>query len=199
MSFHVKVKNEAVFWMLHKTPIVTREKNNRCGYLRKIRDDASYIQATLRYYSSNTQEVKGAVQTNPSPLSSLPPSLQLAEAAGKAEPALQHFHPHHKAKNWRALGVQLSCVCLCDPMHCSIPGFPVLHYLPEFTQTHIHWVGDTIQPSHPLSSLSPLPQSFPASGSFPVSQLFSSGSQSIRASASASVLPMNIQAWFALG
>ena len=85
--------------MLHKTPIVTREKNNWCAYLRKIRDDASYIQAMLRYYSSNMQEVKGAVQTNPSPLSSLPPSLQLAEAAGKAEAALQCFHPHHKAKN----------------------------------------------------------------------------------------------------
>ena len=84
--------------MLHKIPIVTREKTNRYGRLRKKRGDASYIQL-LRYYSSNTQEVKGAVQTNPSPLSSLPPSLQLAEAAGKAEPTLQRFYPHHKAKN----------------------------------------------------------------------------------------------------
>ena len=46
-----------------------------------------------------------------------------------------------------------SCLTLCDPMNCSTPGLPVHHQLPEFTQTHIHWVGDAIQPSHPLSSL----------------------------------------------
>ena len=44
---------------------------------------------------------------------------------------------------------------LCGPMDCSTPGFPVQHQLPEFAQTHVHWVGDAIQPSHPLSSLSP--------------------------------------------
>ena len=43
----------------------------------------------------------------------------------------------------------------CNPMDCSTPGFPVLHHLLEFTQTHVHWVGDAIQPSHPLSSPSP--------------------------------------------
>ena len=42
----------------------------------------------------------------------------------------------------------LSSVQLCDPMDCSTPGFPVLHHLPEFAQTHIHWAGDAIQPSH---------------------------------------------------
>ena len=47
------------------------------------------------------------------------------------------------------------CLTLCNPMDCSTPGFPVLHYFPEFAQTHIHWVGDAIQPSHPLLSLSP--------------------------------------------
>ena len=49
------------------------------------------------------------------------------------------------------------CQTLCDPMDCSMPGFPVLHYFLKFAQTHVHWVGDTIQPSHPLlppSSLS---------------------------------------------
>ena len=45
----------------------------------------------------------------------------------------------------------LSCVLLCDPLDCSTSGFPVLHYLPEFAQTNIHWVNDAIQPSHPLS------------------------------------------------
>ena len=44
---------------------------------------------------------------------------------------------------------------LCDPMDCSMPGFPVHHQLSEFTHTHVHWVGDAIQPSHPLSSPSP--------------------------------------------
>ena len=47
------------------------------------------------------------------------------------------------------------CLTLCDPMDCSMPGFPVLHYLPELTQTHVHWVSDVIQQSHPLSSPSP--------------------------------------------
>ena len=169
-------------------------------------------------------------------------------------------------------------------MDCSTPGFPVLHYLPEFAQTHVHWVGDAIKLSHPLFSpspptlnlfqhqglfqwvssshqvakvlelqhqsisqfscsvvsnslqphgiqharlrcLSPTPgaylnscpssqrchpiisssvipfclQSFPASGSLPMNQLFASGGQSIEVSASASVLPMNIQGWFPLG
>ena len=45
-----------------------------------------------------------------------------------------------------------SCLILCDPMGCSTPGFPVLHYLPEFAQTHVYWVSDAIQPSQPLSS-----------------------------------------------
>ena len=48
-----------------------------------------------------------------------------------------------------------SCPTLCDPMACSMPGFPVLHHLLEFAQTHIHWIGDAIQPSSPLSPLSP--------------------------------------------
>ena len=48
------------------------------------------------------------------------------------------------------------CPTLCNPVDCSPPGFPVLHYLPEFAQTQVHWVSDTIQPSHPLSSPSSL-------------------------------------------
>ena len=54
----------------------------------------------------------------------------------------------------------------CDPMDCSTPGFPVLHRLPEFAQTHIHWVGDAIQPSHPVIPFSSCLQSFPASRVF---------------------------------
>ena len=51
--------------------------------------------------------------------------------------------------------VAQSCPTLCDPMNCSTSGLPVHHQLPEFTQTHVHWVGDAIQPPHPLSSPSP--------------------------------------------
>ena len=47
------------------------------------------------------------------------------------------------------------CPTLCIPVDCSTPGFPVIHCLLEFAQTHVHWVGDAIQPSHPLSSPSP--------------------------------------------
>ena len=79
--------------------------------------------------------------------------------------------------------VTKSFLTLCDPVNCGMLTFPVLHYFPEFTQTHVHWVGDAIQLSHscifPFSSRL---QSFPASGSFPVSQLFASGGQSIGAS-----------------
>ena len=68
---------------------------------------------------------------------------------------------HHSLQMiWCYISVPLSsvtqsCPTLCDPMNCSTPGLPVHHQLPEFTQTHVHWVGDAIQPSHPLSSPSP--------------------------------------------
>ena len=77
------------------------------------------------------------------------------------------------------------------PMSCSTPCFLVLHYIPEFVQTHVHLVDDAIQTSHPVVTFSSCPQSFQASGAFPVSLLFTSGDQSI--GASASVLPVNIQ------
>ena len=54
--------------------------------------------------------------------------------------------------------VAQSCPTLCDPMDCNTLGLPVHHQLPEFTQSHVHWVGDAIQPSHPL--LSPSPPTF---------------------------------------
>ena len=93
-----------------------------------------------------------------------------------------------------------SCPTLSDPMPCSTPGFPVFHYFPEFAQTHVHWIGDAIQPSHPLSS-----PSLPAFNLSqhqclsPVIWFFALGSQRIGTSASATVLPMNIQGWFPLG
>ena len=87
------------------------------------------------------------------------------------------------------------CPVLCDPMDCSTPDIPVIHHLPELAQTHVHQVGDAIQPSHPLSSPSPAFNLSKHQGLSQWSQLFTSGGQSIGASASASVLPMNIQGW----
>ena len=92
------------------------------------------------------------------------------------------------------------CPTLYDPLDCSMPGFPVLHHLPEFAQNSgplSQWCHITISSS--VSPFSSCLQSFLASGSFPMSQLFASGGQSIGASASVSVLPMNIQDWFLLG
>ena len=84
-------------------------------------------------------------------------------------------------------------------MDFSMPHFNCLHYLPEFAQTHVHWISDAIRPSHPLLPPS-LPSTFPSIMDFsPVSWLFASGGRSIGASASASVLPMNTQGWFPLG
>ena len=66
-----------------------------------------------------------------------------------------YFPPDHMWSNFQFSSVAQSCPTLCDPMNCSMPGFPVHHHLPEFTQTHVHRVGDAIQLSHPLSSPSP--------------------------------------------
>ena len=151
---------------------------------------------------------------------------------------IEELKKYHKNKSMCCCSVTQSSLTLCNPMDCSTPGFPVHHQFPEFTQTQVHWVGDAIQPSHPLSSPSPpafnlsqhqspslshggfsnsfplsqwchpaisssvapfssCPQSFPASGSFPMSQLFALGGQNI--GASASVLSVNIQGWFPLG
>ena len=88
-----------------------------------------------------------------------------------------------------------SCLTLCDAMDCSTPGHPVHHHLPEFTQTHAHWVDGISSSVVPFSCL----QSFPVSGSFPMSQFFAPGGQNTGVLASTSVLPMNIQNWFPLG
>ena len=91
--------------------------------------------------------------------------------------------------------VAQSCLTLCDPMNHSTPGLPVHHQLPEFIQTHLHRVGDAIQPPYPLSSPSspaPVPPSIRVS---PMSQLFGWGGQSTGVSASASFPPKNTQGW----
>ena len=86
-----------------------------------------------------------------------------------------------------------SCLTFCNPMDCSMPGFPVHHQLPELVQTHVHQDSDAIQPFHSVIPFSSCLLSFPATESLPMSQFFTSGGQSIGVSASVSVLPMNIQ------
>ena len=88
---------------------------------------------------------------------------------------------------------------LCDPIYCSTPGFPVHHQLPEFTQTHVHWVDDVIQSSHPLSSPSP-----PTLNLCQHQGLLNESALCIRWpkywSFSLSITPpMNIQDWFPFG
>ena len=109
----------------------------------------------------------------------------------------KHKHKTNIKKEWfmQFSSVAQSSPTLCDPMDCSTPGLPVHHQLPEFTQTHVHWVSDAIQPSHPLLAPSP---------AFTLSQhqglfqwvIFISGSQSTGVSASTSVLLMKIQDQF---
>ena len=104
----------------------------------------------------------------------------------------QSAYSHESSTSVQFSSVTQSCLILCDPMNCSTSGLPVHHQLPEFTQTHVHWVGDAINHlilCHPLLLL---PQSFPPSGSFQMSQLFASGGQSIGVPASTSALDIFI-------
>ena len=107
-------------------------------------------------------------------------------------------HPNYQSK-FRFNLVAQSCLTLCDPMDGSMSGLPVYHQLPKYTQTHVHWVGDAMQPSHPLSSPSPPARNLSQHWSPFQWVSFTSGGQRIGASASASVIPMNIWDWFHLG
>ena len=92
-------------------------------------------------------------------------------------------------------GAQL-CPTHCNPMNRSMPGLPVHHHLPEFTQTHIHRVHDAIQPSHPRSSPSlPAPNPSQHQSLFKWVNFFAWGGQSTGGSALASFLPKNSQGW----
>ena len=91
--------------------------------------------------------------------------------------------------------VAQSCLTLCNLMNCSTSSLPVHQQLPEFTQIHGHWIGDGIQPSHPLHPLLLLPPIPPSIRVFSVSQLLAWGGQRIGVSALASVLPKNTQDW----
>ena len=104
------------------------------------------------------------------------------------------------SENGCCCSVTTSCQTLCDSMDCSMPGFPVLHYLLEFTQIHVYWVNDAIQPSHPLSP--PSPFAFTLFQHQSLLQWMSSSHQVakvLKFHFSTSVLPVNISDLFPLG
>jgi len=114
------------------------------------------------------------------------------ELFGLRQPSPEIYRLYGRAK----IRSDQSLSPLSDPMNRSTPGLPVHHQLPEFTETHLHRVSDTIQPSHPLSSpCPPAHHSLPTSESFPMSQLFAWGGQSTRVSALASFHPKKSQDW----
>ena len=95
--------------------------------------------------------------------------------------------------------VAKSCPTLCNPMDCSTPGVPVLHCLSKFVQTHVHWIDDAIQPSHLLLPTSPPALNLSQHQCLSSELALCISGQRIGASASTSVLPVNIQDWFPLG
>jgi len=89
-------------------------------------------------------------------LTNTPSNCQHRQKQGKYEKlSRSRDYIHTMEYSVQFSSVTQSCPSLCDPMNCSTPGLPVHHQLPEFTQTHVHRLGDAIQPSHPLSSPSP--------------------------------------------
>ena len=105
----------------------------------------------------------------------------------------------HTHKKVCCLSVAQSYWTLCDPIDCSTPGLPALHYLPEFAQTHVHPFDNVIQVSHPLSSPSPALSLSQHQGLFQWVSSSHQGGQGTGASVSALVISMSIQGWFPLG
>ena len=121
----------------------------------------------------------------------LEPTKIKSVTVSTVSPSICHSYPFKDPCYWSA-----AVSNLLRPRGLQHTGFPVCHYFPDFAQTHIHWVGDAIQPSilcRPFSCH----QFFPTLGSFPMSWLFISGGQSN--GASTSVLPVNMEGWFPLG
>ena len=97
------------------------------GYSPRAKHKLIKIKWAQDFYSNSTKPWPSICKLNDTPRGAKPVPVQFSSVAQ-------------------------SCPTLCDPMNCSMSGFPLHHQLPEITQTHVHWVGDAIQPSHPLSS-----------------------------------------------
>ena len=100
-----------------------------------------------------------------------PGRLQSMKRLTKSQTQLSDWACTHHST---CCSVTQSCLTVCDPMDCSTPSLPVPHHLLKFAQVHVHCIGDAIQPFYPDAFFSFSPQSFPASGTFPVSWLFAS-------------------------
>ena len=103
--------------------------------------------------SSSVVPFSSCLQSFPAPGSF--PMSQFFTSGGQSPGGISPSNEYSGLISFQFSSVAQSCPTPCNPMDCSTPGFPVLHYLPEFAQTHVHWVDDVIQPSHPLSPLSP--------------------------------------------
>ena len=141
--------------------------------------------STVKYRHNDAQQISGIYSMNNWNIISNEKQLPISPSRG-----LLCFYVF---KTFQFSLVAQSCPTLCDPMNPSMPGLPVHHQLPEFTQTHVHRVSDAIQPSHPLSSPSPPAPNPSQHQSFPISQLFAWGGQSTGVSAPASFLPKKSQ------
>ena len=115
----------------------------------KILSDWEYLQLEAEMPSEWTAKWKPGFKKKPAVLA------WLKEARIRQIVLANNLDPASKGKSELVSSVTQSCPTPCDPMNCSTPGIPVHHQIPEFTQTPVHWVGDAIQPSHPLSSPSP--------------------------------------------
>ena len=129
----------------------------------------------------------GGLPENPVQISVvLNPVLSLSFSFSLCSPPYLHTTSHSVylcSRNSRIDSVAQLCPTLCDPMDCSTPGLCVPHHLPTFAQVHVHCTGDAIQPSHPLMTSSPSALDLStASGTFPISRLFTSGDQNIYSS-----------------
>ena len=116
--------------------------------------------------SDESKQYRGS-QLQKSIFKQVNPMLHKTEQGPQTQKVGQHYCPwksQNKSQGFsvQSISVTQSCVMLCNPMDCSTPGFPVHHQLLELTQTHVHWVSDTIQPSYSLSSLLLLPSIFPS-------------------------------------
>ena len=129
----------------HMTPLCIKQATTE-----NLLDSAharTHINNESLLHSTKQTSKMGMRLVSPSPWAGLPQTLLLA-----------HFFTllYGELSDTQSVSsVTQACLTLCDPMDCSTPGLPVHHQLPEFTQTHIHWVSHTIQPSHPLPSPSP--------------------------------------------
>ena len=121
-------------------------------------------QVCLRAVNVKAKRWKHLLTGFHSPLSKCGPTgIIFSECLDLIGTAIEHIPGHLTFQDSvQFSSVAQSCLSLCDSMDCSTPGLPVHHQLPEFTHTHIHWVGDAIQQSHPLLSLLLPPSIFPS-------------------------------------